>query len=252
MTDTDDDTLSRSAYKLNTNTHIILESVPSNFATGCSTGWMTWNASVVLCDYLEQHQSTLIHNQHVADLSSGNGLVAVCLASLSSTSVVATETKDCTALTQQNVNLNKVDDKTTVHEYYWGKSHPNPCLACSLVTFCDLLYIAIRDSLEEELEQTIRELCTNNTCTLYFAFEQRLGEEEDSFMARLQEPSVAGGGGLSVVQIANEHLNLARLGPVDDTSLEALLYIPPIIKLYTIASSENTPTPASLSSSSTD
>ena len=109
-----------------------------------------------------------------------------------------------------------------------------------------LLYIALRDGLEVELTQTIVEICKGNNkkdnakgvsekeIALYFAFEQRLGEEEDSFMARLQEPSVAGGGGLSVVQIANEHLNLARLGPVDDTSLEALLYIPPIIKLYTI------------------
>jgi predicted nicotinamide N-methyase len=230
-----DITLSQSAYQLSTSQHIILEANPSDYATGCSTGWMTWNASVVLCDYLERNHSTLVQNKLVGDLSSGNGLVAVCLAHLGSQSVVATETKDCVTLTFQNIKLNKVEGKVSVQTYYWGEAN-NPCLKCSTVTLCDLLYIAIRDSLERELEDTIREMCMSG-CTIYFAFEQRLQEEEQSFIARLQESSNGGSEGLVVTQISPDKLNTEKLSPTDESSVEALLWEPPNIKLYTICNS---------------
>jgi predicted nicotinamide N-methyase len=212
---------------------------------------MTWNASVVLCDYLETHAPTLLHHQRVGDLSSGNGLVAVCLACLNTSSVVATETKDCTTLTRQNIRLNHVEDLVSVHTYYWGSAVDiNQFLQCSLVTMCDLLYIAIRDGLETEFETTIRELC-HQGCTVYFAFEQRLQEEEQAFLKRLQAPEgeavegeattgAAPGIGrrrsvLDVVQIDPDELNVHRLGPTSEDSVEALLWEAPDIKMYIIS-----------------
>ena len=111
------------AYVLADGKTVVLESEPSNYATGTSTGWMTWNASVVLCDYLEtrvlvdQGRGNDSNNSNdsndstrVADVSSGNGLVAVCLARLGCESVVATETTECVELTRRNAELNQVDD----------------------------------------------------------------------------------------------------------------------------------------------
>ena len=92
---------------------IVLETNPEHFACGTSTGWVTWNASFVLCEYLQHHPS-LVRGLHVADVSSGNGLVAMCCAKLGAFRVVATETSECTALTERNVKLNKLESTVTV------------------------------------------------------------------------------------------------------------------------------------------
>ena len=230
------------AYVLADGKTVVLESEPSNYATGTSTGWMTWNASVVLCDYLEtrvlvdQGRGNDSNNSNdsndstrVADVSSGNGLVAVCLARLGCESVVATETTECVELTRRNAELNQVDDVVDVHAYYWGTGR-NPCIGCHLVTMSDLLYIALRDNLKQELETTIRDLCESGS-VLYFAFEQRLWEEEEEFMKMLGE---ANGERKSLVvnKIPACDINLARLQPVD--GVEMLMWEDPPIKMYII------------------
>ena len=238
---------SRSAYQFISGTHIILESSPSKFATGTSTGWMTWNASVVLCDYLEHHCTHLIKNHNVADISSGNGLVACCLALLNATTVLATETEDCTTLTEQNAILNQIQDRMFVKSYLWGAAS-NPVLETkdvtyTVVTMCDLLYIALRDGLEVELTQTIVEICEGNNkkdnskgvsekeIALYFAFEQRLGNEEDVFMLNLSQTH-----GLMVAQISKELINVNRLAPEDDGGTALMMWEDPPIKIYKISS----------------
>eukprot|EP01079_Euglenida_sp_SAG-EU17-18_P010742 gene10742-1951_t len=44
-----------------------------------TTGWMTWNAALVCAEYVASHIGAL-EDKAVLDLSSGNGLVAICLA----------------------------------------------------------------------------------------------------------------------------------------------------------------------------
>ena len=182
---------------------VLLEDDPSAFAVGSSTGWTTWNASMVLCQYLQQHPPTPpggtgagaddakyvpptlpLAGLNVSDLSSGNGLVALCAARLGARSVIATETDACTALTRRNVLLNALGDRVRVAPFYWGDAPCPACDGCDLVLFCDLLYIAIRDGLEPQLEDTVRRVCASGAHVL-FAFEERALEEEEAFMARL-------------------------------------------------------------------
>ena len=143
--------------------------------------------------------------------------------------MVATETTECVELTRRNAELNQVDDVVDVHAYYWGAGK-NPCIGCHLVTMSDLLYIALRDNLKQELERTIRDLCENGS-VLYFAFEQRLWEEEEKFMKMLGE---ANGERRSLVvdKIPACDINLARLQPVD--GVEMLMWEDPPIKMYII------------------
>lgn len=230
---------------------IVIEPHPELFAYGTSTGWVTWNASFVLCEYLQQHPE-IVAGRCVADVSSGNGLVAMCCAKLGAEHVLATEVEECTALTRRNVHLNALEDAVTVVSYYWG-ALPCPVLSlpasagvsevattqrqpCSVVFFTDLLYIAIRDSLEDELLETLRYVCCRDddgqpspgikSTRALFAFEERALDEEAAFMARIAE----GNEGLCCEEIDSEHFDLSVIQP--EGEFAALLWEPPSMRFF--------------------
>ena len=217
---------------------IILEENPQAYAHGTSTGWVTWNASFVLCEFL-QHHAELIVGKNVCDISSGNGLVAMCCARLGAASVCATEVNECTALTLRNVQLNGLESLVRVIPYYWGaqpcplSASPEPKEEYSIVFLTDLLYIAIRDSLEAQLEKTLRDICgpeSYGNVRVMFAFEERALEEEAAFMARITE----GAGGLSCEEISPDMFDLSVIQP--EGEFAAMLWEPPSMRFYWLES----------------
>jgi hypothetical protein len=193
----------------------------------------------------------------------------MCCAKLGAAHVLATEVDECTALTVRNVQLNELEDVVTVVPYYWGTQPcpvaagallpevepdgaPPPQAPCAIVFFTDLLYIAIRDSLEDELARTLRDVCCshqhdagpvsrekqnssgNNSCLhsthvkmrAMFAFEERALEEEAAFMARIAE----GDDGLSCEEIDSNNFDLSVIQP--EGEFAALLWEPPSMRFF--------------------
>ena len=91
--------------------------------------------------------------------------------------------------------------------------------------FTDLLYIAIRDSLEDELEQTLRDVCRCGARAL-FAFEERALEEEAAFMSRITE----GEDGLSSEEIPSENFDMSVIQP--EGEFAALLWEAPSMRFF--------------------
>eukprot|EP00545_Synedropsis_sp_CCMP1620_P007835 CAMPEP_0119011546 /NCGR_PEP_ID=MMETSP1176-20130426/5750_1 /TAXON_ID=265551 /ORGANISM="Synedropsis recta cf, Strain CCMP1620" /LENGTH=227 /DNA_ID=CAMNT_0006964393 /DNA_START=51 /DNA_END=734 /DNA_ORIENTATION=- len=197
---------------------IQLHSEPQSLAK--TTGWMTWNASVALIDYLQsphcKNDDIGSHNI-MADLSTGNGLVALAAAYLGASSVVATEVPSCSALTRVNVECNPtVKDLIQVKDYLWGDD-TCPIQGCDLVLACDLLFIAIRDSIYEQLHKALVDICKGNK-KLLFAYEERIVNKEQAFMANIAKE-------LKVEAVPDDHIEVTNDG--DD-----MFYEPPSIRMY--------------------
>ena len=184
MSINDDD----SSVTLQNGSVIQLHSQPQSLAT--TTGWVTWNASIALIRYLERlqqskHAPFLLPGSRVADLSSGNGLVALAAAYLGASSVLATEIPACSTLTRWNVDANpQVKHLVRVVDYKWGDD-VCPIQGCDLVIGSDLLFIAIRDNIYDQLRRTLVEICSANK-TMLFGYEERIIDKERAFMASLE------------------------------------------------------------------
>ncbi|KAI2512878.1 lysine methyltransferase [Fragilaria crotonensis] len=208
---------------------IQLHSEPQSLAT--TTGWVTWNASMAVIRFLEHH--TLEHNNdshstnddnnvvvkgcHVADLSTGNGLVALAMAYLGASSVLATEVPACSTLTRVNIATNPtVEHVLRVVDYSWG-DHVCPIQECDLVIGSDLLFIAIRDSIYDQLRKTILDICAANK-KLLFCYEERILDKEQAFMKSLEND-------LQVYSIPEDQID------VGSDSID-IFYEPPSIRMY--------------------
>jgi predicted nicotinamide N-methyase len=195
---------------------IQLHAEPQSFARD-TTGWMTWNASISLIDYLQSPHCNDVEGRKVADLSTGNGLVTLAAAYIGATSVVATEIPSCSALTRVNVDCNpNVKDIIKVKDYLWGED-VCPIQGCDLVLACDLLFIAVRDSIYELLHKSLVDICHANE-KLLFAYEERIVNKEQAFMVNLAKE-------LNVEAIPHAHIEVTNDG--DD-----MFYEPPSIRMY--------------------
>jgi predicted nicotinamide N-methyase len=205
---------------------IQLHSEPQSLAS--TTGWVTWNASIAVIRYLERHSmdnknnhSDMVKGCHVADLSTGNGLVALAMAYLGASSVMATEVPACSTLTRVNIATNPmVEHVLNVVDYTWGDKFC-PIQACDLVIGSDLLFIAIRDSIYDQLRKTILDICAANN-KLLFCYEERILDKEQAFMKSLEED-------LQVCSIPEDQIDVGS----DSTDI---FYEPPSIRMYILTS----------------
>lgn len=194
---------------------IKLHSKPQSLAS--TTGWVTWNASLVVIRYLERKCPSDVHGLRVADLSTGNGLVAIAAAYLGASSVIATEVPTCSPLTRVNVEENpNVQNRIRVLDYSWGDV-VCPIEGCDLVVGSDLLFIAIRDNIYEQLHKTLVDICIANK-KLLFCYEERIVEKEQAFMVALEKD-------LQVNCVPDDQIHV-----VDDS--QDIFYEPAIIRMY--------------------
>lgn len=194
-----------------------------------TTGWTTWNASLATVAYLERllaSSSSLSSSPSsftFADLSTGNGLVAIAAALLGATSVEATEIPTCSALPRANAEANGVS--MNVRDYAWGDDLPDDRLfftGKNLVTAVDLLFIAVRDGLEERLRTTLVELCRRND-RVVFAFEERLVTRERAFVETMRKI-------LDATEIERREFETTR---DDDGDLARdMFHEPPPVRMY--------------------
>lgn len=201
---------------------IQLYSEPQSLAK--TTGWMTWNASIALIDYLQSPHCD-VKGRKIADLSTGNGLVALAAAYLGASSVIATEVSSCSPLTRINVKCNPtVKDIIQVKDYLWGDDGVCPIQGCDLVLACDLLFIAIRDSIYEQFHKALVDVCKANEKVL-FAYEERILIKEQEFIANLAKD-------LNVEPVPDDHIEVTNDG--DD-----MFYEPPSIRMYVFTLKKN-------------
>ena len=164
-----------------------------------STAFMIWNAALVTKAFLNKER---LHKKFpealkVLDVSSGNGYLSCCAACMGA-EVIATEFNLAYPLLEKNCEFNASvytgrGNMRTV-EYKWGD--PAEVIGSLLqgsriedldiVIFSDLLFIAIRDDIEDLFLNTILSVVPiESKAEIVFCFERRKYEHEDSFIARL-------------------------------------------------------------------
>ena len=232
--------------KLTNGCVIQLHSEPQSLAS--TTGWVTWNASLAVIRYLERQNDKdnnddnisnddnfnnsnnnenttmmiAVKGRRVADLSTGNGLVALAMAYMGAASVVATEVPACLALTRANMEQNNpkihptVLSSQKVLDYSWG-DETCPIQDCDLVIGSDLLFIAIRDCIYDQLRKTLIDICATNKMLL-FCYEERILDKEQAFMRDLEHH-------LQVHSVPEEQIDVGS----DSTDM---FYEPPSIRMY--------------------
>jgi Lysine methyltransferase len=222
---------------------IHLHSEPQSLAS--TTGWVTWNASLAVIRYLERQNDKdednnnddnitnsnnnenttvmiAVKGRRMADLSTGNGLVALAMAYMGAASVVATEVPACLALTRANMEQNNpkihptVLSSQKVLDYSWG-DETCPIQGCDLVIGSDLLFIAIRDCIYDQLRKTLIDICAANKMLL-FCYEERILDKEQAFMRDLEHH-------LQVHSVPEEQIDVGS----DSTDM---FYEPPSIRMY--------------------
>lgn len=97
---------------------------------GPGFGSVVWDCAVVLCEYLCANAGLLkLEGARVAEVSTGTGIVAVCLARLGA-DVTATDLPLILPLAQDNVSANAGSGSVAVVAHAWGRTRlPSPPLA---------------------------------------------------------------------------------------------------------------------------
>ena len=168
--------------------------VDSNIAQGLArtTGWKTWGSALVAGKFLARIG---LKGKTVLDLSSGNGVVALICAALDAKQVVATECKLCMKILEKNIEFNVLDkskwlapEKILVKELNWGSTILDNDLLTTTFDFIvlsDLVFIAVRDSIMDELLATIMRLA-RKTSQVVLIYEERILEGEEEFLDKLK------------------------------------------------------------------
>ena len=173
--------------------------VDSNVAAGLAqtTGWKTWGSALVAGKLLSsENKHGWVENKTVLDLSSGNGVVALICAALGAQQVVATECKTCIKILERNIELNVNDSthwlpegKIIVKECGWGETLLDHALVnrdYDLVILSDLVFIAVRDSIMDELIHTLLQIVTSPSTKILLIYEERILEGEEEFLNKLK------------------------------------------------------------------
>jgi predicted nicotinamide N-methyase len=204
-----------------------IHSHPEPGSLAQTTGWVTYNSSMVCLRYFEDHP-LLVKNKRCGDLSSGNGLIAIALSLLGARHVLATEVTLCLELTRANVDINALAypeyNMPTAKELFWGSPDSPFSEEDDLIVACDLLFIAVRDGLLEELASTLKQLVSKKTSVL-FCFEERISRKEKKFMEDIATC-------LRVQVIPKAEMDLSVCQDADDESGLGLFYEPPEIHMY--------------------
>ena len=168
--------------------------VDSSIAQGLArtTGWKTWGSALVAGKLLNRIG---MKGKTVLDLSSGNGVVALICAALDAKQVVATECKSCMKILEKNIEFNVLDKsnwlppgKILVKELNWGSTVLDNTLLTTtfnLIVLSDLVFIAVRDSIMDELLDTILRLA-KKTSQVLLIYEERILEGEEEFVDKFK------------------------------------------------------------------
>jgi predicted nicotinamide N-methyase len=129
----------------------------------------------------------------VMDLSCGAGLVALACATVGAT-VTATDVPVQIPQLEHNIAHSKLGDRIHTYTYFWGEpveslrptavSPTGADIWYDVIIASDIVFIALRDSREKELQATLR-LLAPKCRALLFVFEERLMREEQEFMEQL-------------------------------------------------------------------
>ena len=120
-------------------------------STVTGTGGTFWDASYILCQYLEAHPD-LVQNKLVLELGSGLGLGAMGAKLLGARSVVATDLPEVLPAIQRNCEINQVLVETRALDWL----APEP-LACELIIMADVVWV---EPLARPLASTLHTLLT--------------------------------------------------------------------------------------------
>jgi len=152
-----------------------------------TTGWRTWNAALVSIEYLKTQE---LAGKSVCDVSSGNGLLALCAERLGADEVIATECVACLPLLERNIADNQSAVRAVAHA--WGESLSASLLTrrSDLIILSDLLFIAFRDSIEHLLLNSILLMAppsSKEITRVVLCYEERLVNREEAFLAELHK-----------------------------------------------------------------
>jgi len=195
-----------------------------------TTGWVTWSAAFAVISYLERNVQILVKGKTLGDLSTGNGVVALAAAYLGAKSVICTEIPSCSTLPRENLKRNiDIKDRVLVEDFYWGeKEKVCPILSCDIDFACDLLFIAIRDGLIDELEKTLLEMVQNNKIVI-FIYEERLTDKEQLFIDGLTQRTNPK---TKVSEIPQNSYDITEYQNSHEESLCDIFDLPPSIRMY--------------------
>ena len=161
-----------------------------------STGWAVWNAAFVLARFIDPSSGNFTpdwwQGKKVLDLSAGVGLVSCACAALGA-HVVATDVgKEQLALLRRNLAINSTFFTTVpvVRQLSWGNDADIRGVlraaggSFDVILASDVLYIAVRDSIQQTFASTVSTLMTPST-QLVVAYEERTPKEEHDILASL-------------------------------------------------------------------
>ena len=203
-----------------------------------TTGWTVWNSCFVILRYLEKLlEKDQLRLGTVLDLSGGLGLLGIACALRGGECIVSEVGPAQLEAINKNARYNLVENKVRALEFPWGAQSTVSKLGnLDLVLASDLLYIAIRDNLEEELLSTLLTLVNApGSPTVVFAFEVRLPHREDAFMKQLEK--------CIVVKLHPRHdvdvsdINVKNEGSQQEENLESMFYEQPDVRLYSLKAS---------------
>ncbi|KAI9269267.1 putative methyltransferase-domain-containing protein [Phascolomyces articulosus] len=154
---------------------------------GC--GGRIWEAATVMIDYLlwknKQVEYTLFKGRKVLELGAGTGLVGLALALGCSNldNMVLTDQIPMMNLMQQNIQLNRVQDKVEAKILDWGEFEdvPETCRSPDVILASDCVYLEVAF---KPLVDTLISLATKET-DIYMSYRKRRNADKRFFaMAR--------------------------------------------------------------------
>lgn len=188
--------------------------------TRCPTGGFIWPSSVALLRLLEglSQRGFFPLEPTFLDLSAGCGLLSLALSHIGD--VYSTEIHETLPLLQKNCSQRS--SKIQCTEYLWGQPLPQEFPpSVTLAVASDLLYIAVRDGLEEELACTLVALAQRSKLGVVLSYEPRKEEGERRILNRVVE---LGGGQLTLTKI---HLDGSGLGGKGVGDPGSDIFLPP-------------------------
>jgi predicted nicotinamide N-methyase len=204
-----------------------------------NTGKLIWDATLVLMEVMTKHfPAKMFEDKVIVELGCGTGILGVASTlALKCKEMILTDLPVQLPLISYNVRQNiseRYSDRISCLSHYWGSefvgdfsveevSQKLDVLICS-----DLLFCAIRDSLQEEFLQSMLRLTEKNPeSIMLFAFEERVTWKETEFMKLLSEFFVMEEEDLSEIDL-HKLLNGER---EDDECLNSIFDQPPAIHI---------------------
>lgn len=151
-----------------------------------TTGWTIWSTSFIVLEMLSvglfKLKQSLVQSV-VLDLSCGLGLIGIGTAKLGAKTILTEVGQIQLDGVKQNLKANGVECR--VESLEWGNEKDHIKIGrVDFVFATDLLYVAIRDRIEESLLCTLGYFLDQGT-TIVFSFEVRQSAKEEAFLEKI-------------------------------------------------------------------